>query len=163
MSRPLAELEQNLQLLIDEHQRLLKTILAQQAAMKVMDLKAMDQAANQQEASRLRIATLEQKRRWLTTQLSHTVRVSGEVTLKSLAEAHGPQGQPLLKLREELRGTVAQIQARSHVSGKLAGAVLGHLNTVVRLFAGAVEKAGVYTKHGLPRVSSRIGVMEAVG
>jgi hypothetical protein len=37
------------------------------------------------------------------------------------------------------------------------------LNTVVRLLAGAVEKAGLYTKHGVPQVSSRIGVMEAVG
>jgi hypothetical protein len=45
----------------------------------------------------------------------------------------------------------------------LAGAVLGHLNTVVRLIAGAVEQAGVYTKQGVPQVSARIGVIEAVG
>ena len=45
----------------------------------------------------------------------------------------------------------------------LAGAVLGHLNTVVRLIAGAVERAGIYTKSGVPQVSNRIGVMEAVG
>ena len=31
-------------------------------------------------------------------------------------------------------------------------------------YAGvAVEKAGLYTKQGIPQVSSRIGVMEAVG
>ena len=41
--------------------------------------------------------------------------------------------------------------------------MLGHLNTVVRLLAGAVERAGVYTKDGIPRVASRIGIMEAVG
>ena len=29
--------------------------------------------------------------------------------------------------------------------------------------AGAVERAGVYTKDGIPRVSGRIGIMEAVG
>jgi len=28
---------------------------------------------------------------------------------------------------------------------------------------GEVERAGVYTKHGIPKVSARIGVMEAVG
>ena len=53
--------------------------------------------------------------------------------------------------------------ARTHVAGRVATAVLGHLNTVVRLVAGAVEKAGLYTKNGVPRVSSRIGVMDAVG
>jgi hypothetical protein len=37
------------------------------------------------------------------------------------------------------------------------------LNTVVRLIAGAVEQAGVYTKTGSPKVSGRIGVLEAVG
>ena len=42
-------------------------------------------------------------------------------------------------------------------------ALLGHLNTVVRLIAGAVERAGVYTKTGAPQMSNRIGVMEAVG
>jgi hypothetical protein len=55
------------------------------------------------------------------------------------------------------------IASRTKVSGKVAGAVLGHLNTVVRLLAGAVERAGVYTKDGIPRVSGRIGIMEAVG
>jgi len=83
------------------------------------------------------------------------------------ASAH-PELQPasrnsLLKLRDELRDLAARITARTHVAGRLAGAVLGHLNTVVRLLAGAVEKTGVYTKQGVPRVSSRIGVMEAVG
>jgi hypothetical protein len=41
--------------------------------------------------------------------------------------------------------------------------VLGHLNTAMRLFAGAVGQSGTYTKNGVPRVSARIGVMEAVG
>jgi hypothetical protein len=69
----------------------------------------------------------------------------------------------LLKLRAELKDVINRVQARTHVAGKLASAVVGHLNTVVRLLAGAVEKAGLYTKQGIPQVSSRIGVMEAVG
>jgi len=32
----------------------------------------------------------------------------------------------------------------------------------VRLLAGSVEQAGLYTKHGVPKVSARIGMMEAV-
>ena len=69
----------------------------------------------------------------------------------------------LLKLRDELKKTIEQIQTRTHIAGRFAGAVLGHLNTVVRLIAGAVERAGIYTKNGVPQVSNRIGVMEAVG
>jgi hypothetical protein len=56
-----------------------------------------------------------------------------------------------------------QISDRTHVAGRLASAVLGHLNTALRLFAGAVGQAGVYTKAGVPKVANRIGVMEAVG
>jgi hypothetical protein len=55
-----------------------------------------------------------------------------------------------------------QLAARNKISGKVATAVLGHLNTVVRLLAGAVERAGLYTKNGIPQVSSRIGAIEAV-
>jgi hypothetical protein len=74
-----------------------------------------------------------------------------------------PNGPMLLKLRQELKAVIGQVQTRTHVAGRLASAVVGHLNTVVRLLAGAVEKAGLYTKQGIPQVSSRIGVMEAVG
>ena len=56
-----------------------------------------------------------------------------------------------------------QISNRVTVAGRLAGALLGHLNTAVRLIAGAVEQAGLYTRDGSPKVSGRIGVMEAVG
>jgi hypothetical protein len=68
-----------------------------------------------------------------------------------------------MKLRDELKAAIQSVQKRSNIAGKVASAVLGHLNTVVRLLAGAVEKAGLYTKQGIPQVSSRIGVMEAVG
>jgi hypothetical protein len=34
---------------------------------------------------------------------------------------------------------------------------------VVRLLAGAAQRAGLYTRRGIPRVGSRIGVMDAVG
>ena len=65
MSRLLPELENVLRSLADEHRRMLTHVESQQAAMKAFDLKALDDARNQQEASRLRVAALENKRRAL--------------------------------------------------------------------------------------------------
>ena len=164
MSRLLPELENILQALVAEHRRLLAHLEGQQAAMKAFDLKALDDSRNQQEACRLRVATLENKRRAVVALIAKTLRVDGQtLTLTRLAELQPASRNSLLKLRDELRDLAARITARTHVAGRLAGAVLGHLNTVVRLLAGAVEKAGIYTKHGVPQVSTRIGMMEAVG
>jgi hypothetical protein len=164
MSRPLAELENILRLLVAEHRKLLTHVEAQQAAMRAMDLKALDAAMNQQEAARLRIATIENRRRGAVVQIARAARIDPTgLTLTKLAALYPPQSQPLLALRDELKEVAAAIGTRTQVSGRLAGALLGHLNTVVRLLAGAVEKAGLYSKHGVPQVSSRIGVMEAVG
>ena len=62
MSRQISELEAILMELIAEHQRLLKHLTSHEAAMKAFDLKAMDSAAKLQEASRLRLVTLETNR-----------------------------------------------------------------------------------------------------
>ena len=160
----LPDLENLLQLLVTEHRRLLAHLEAQQAAMKAFDLKALDDARNQQEASRLRVAALENKRRALVVQVARQMRVDAQgLTITRLAELQPARRDALFKIRDELKGVAAQIAARTHVSARLAGAVLGHLNTVVRLLAGAVEKSGLYTKQGVPRVAPRIGVMEAVG
>ena len=163
MSRLILDLESILQQLIVEHRKLLKHVDAHQVAMKTMALDAMDQAANQQEASRLRIVALETQRRVVVHQITREHKLSGEVTITRLSQLFPQRGPTLVKLRDELRKTIEQIQTRSHVAGRLAGAVLGHLNTVVRLIAGAVERAGIYTKTGVPQVSNRIGMMEAVG
>jgi hypothetical protein len=163
MSRQVMELETIVQQLIAEHRKLLAHVDAQQAAMKAMDLKAMDEAAKQQEAARLRIAGLEGKRRSAVGQLARAARIAEPLTLQKLAELYPARREALLSLRAELKDAIAQLSARTHVVGRLAGAVLGHLNTVVRLLAGAVEQAGTYTKNGIPRVAPRIGVMEAVG
>ena len=163
MSRALFDLESILQQLIVEHRKLLKHVDAHQIAMKTMTLDAMDAAANQQEASRLRIATLENTRRTVVSQIAQQNRLTGEITIARLTQLFPQRGETLLKLRDELKKTIEQIQARTHIAGRLAGAVLGHLNTVVRLIAGAVERAGIYTKTGAPQVSGRIGMMEAVG
>jgi hypothetical protein len=163
MVRQLSELEQTLQQLVAEHHKLLRHLEAQQLAMRALDLNAMDVAVNAQEASRLRISTLETKRRAIVLLLTRGVKFDGRVTITKLAGLYPQRRDALLKLRDELKDVATRIASRNKVAGKLAGAVLGHLNTVVRLLAGAVERAGVYTKDGIPRVSNRIGVMEAVG
>jgi hypothetical protein len=163
MSRLLPELEHVLRALADEHRRLLAGVESQQAAMQAFDLRAMDEARNHQEASRLRIAALETKRRTVVLHIARGLKRDGKMTLTELANLHPPHRASLLALRDEIKTIVGQIASRTHVAARLSSAVLGHLNTVVRLLAGAVEKAGLYTKHGVPSVSSRIGVMEAVG
>ena len=163
MQRQLAELESVLTMLVAEHRRLLTFTDAQQAAMRSVDLGALDAAVNGQEACRLRITTLDVRRRGLVVQLTKGQRVEQPVTLTKLVDFYPQRRQALFKLRDELRDVASTISNRTKVSSRLAGAVLGHLNTVVRLLAGAVERAGVYTKAGVPRVASRIGIMEAVG
>jgi len=163
MSRQLAELEHVLGLLVVEHRKLLEQVDAQQIAMRAMQAESMENILALQESTRLRIATLDTKRRMLAIQIGKLVRLAGEPTLAQLSQAFPARAIALRHLRDELLNLVQAIQARTTVGARLAGAVLGHLNTAVRLIAGAVEQAGVYTKHGTPRVAARIGAIEAVG
>ena len=73
-----------------------------------------------------------------------------------------PAKASLLKRRDELKLVTGVISRKTVVSGKIAGALLGHLNTVVRLVAGAVQGAAVYTRQGTHKVNARIGGLEAV-
>jgi len=163
MSRQISELEAVLRQLIQEHARLLGQVARHEAAMQAFDLHAMDDAGREQEASRLRIALIDQRRRALVLQIAKSINHPGELTIRRIAELDPAHGESLLGLRAQLKDVVEQVASRNKVSGKVATAVLGHLNTVVRLLAGAVERAGLYTKNGIPQVSTRIGGLEAVG
>ena len=164
MSRQVFELEQVLQAMIDEHTKLLAHVDRHQAAMRTLDHKTMDDLVRLQESARLRIATLETKRRTLIQMIARSHRMTQtNLTVSDIANLYPPSAPKLNKLRSDLRALIEQLQSKTQIAGRLASAVLGHLNTVVRLLAGAVEKAGVYTKAGVPQVSTRIGVMEAVG
>jgi FlgN protein len=163
MSRQVSELENLLRAMIAEHRRLLETMVPQQTAMRTFDLKSIEEISGTQEVCRLRIATLETKRRMLVGQIARGARIIGEVKIDRLAEMFPEHRTELLHLRNELQGVIKTISERTRVSGKVAGAVLGHLNTVVRLISGVVEQAGLYTKYGVPQVSVRIGLLEAVG
>jgi len=83
MVRQLAELEAALQQQVAEHRKLLGLVEAQYAAMRAMDLAALDAAMNAQEACRLRIATLEAKRRGVVQLIGRGAKVEGPVTLYS--------------------------------------------------------------------------------
>jgi hypothetical protein len=163
MSRLISELETSLRLLLDEYAKLLALMEKHAVAMQGFDLNAMDDLARAEEASRSRIVALEQRRRIAAQQIAKALNVQGELTLRRLAQLQPAHAISLLQLRRQLKDAVEQMTSRNKISGKVATAVLGHLNTVVRLLAGAVERAGVYTKSGIPRVATRIGALEAVG
>lgn len=159
----LSELETLLGQLIAEHRRLLAHVERHAEAMNTIDLPAMEESARQQESCRFRITGMEQRRRVICQQIARATNQPGELTLPLLAGMFPARSAALLKLRAELKEVAEQIASRTRVSGKVASAVLGHLNTAVRLMAGAVERAGLYTKRGIPRASRRVGVMETVG
>jgi hypothetical protein len=163
MSSQVSDLEVVLQQLIAEHRKLLALLEDQQAGMKRMDLKAMEQLVAAQEPVRMRIVMLDRRRRLLAAQIGRLMKITGEPTIGSVAAAYPARAKALLALRDELRPLIEQVRSRAYVAGRVAGAVLGHLNTAMRLLAGAVGKAGVYTKAGIPKAAPRIGVMNAVG
>jgi phosphopantothenoylcysteine synthetase/decarboxylase len=163
MLRQISDLQAILSQLAVEHRKLLDQLDAQHAAMKKFDLSVMADVVTRCQAARLRINELEIKRRGVMRQITVALKLNEEPKLTKLAQLFPPQAAGLLKARGELRDVAAQIARRTQGSARLASAVLGHLNTVVRLFAGAVERAGLYTRQGIPRVASRIGVMDAVG
>ena len=163
--RMLAELEELLLGLAAEHQKLAGQIDALTAAMKRLDLKAMDVARRQQEAGRARVATLDGRRRAVVRQLARLHGLAGEPKVPQLAELYPARRAALLAARGRLRAAVDAAHDSSRVAGGLARSVLGHLNTAVRAFANAVDRPGTYTRDGNPRLGGRgrLGVMEAVG
>jgi hypothetical protein len=163
MSRHISDLHAILTQLIAEHRRLLDLLVEQHSAMKKFDINTMADLMPRQEMARLRITDLESKRRAIMRQITGSLKLQQEPRLTRLAELFPNLAEPLLKARQELRDVAEKITQRTQGSGRLASAVLGHLNTVVRILAGAAQRAGLYTRQGIPRVGTRIGVMDAVG
>lgn len=163
MSPLIQELLQLLRRLVAEHGALLRELEAQRDAMKRLDLESLDAATRSQEQLRSRIAQLEQRRRSVVEQLARSLRLPPPVSLAGLARATPEHAATLLSLRDELRSLVEQVRVAGQVSTRVAGAVVGHMNTVLRLIGSVAQQAGGYTRAGTPRVATRIGVMEAVG
>jgi hypothetical protein len=164
LPRPLSDLESLLRLLIAEHQKLLGLLEEQQAAIRGLQIKRMEELAEAQEACRQRIESLEHRRRLLVGQLGTAAGLGEQASIASLAEAYPAARGSLLALRGQLRDLATRISGRAQLAGRVAGAVLGHLNTVVRLVAG--DGVGLYTRQGVPRLAPRgvrVGIMEAMG
>lgn len=157
------DLESLLDQLIVEHRKLLSAVQQHAGAMKAMNLPQMDAAARQQDGCRARIAQAEARRRGVVQQIARHHKLLQEPTLQEIAGLYPLAAATLIGKRDVLRALAGEVALRANVTGKLAAAVLGHLNTAVRAIAGAVQQAGVYTKTGLPKVSGRIGALEAVG
>lgn len=162
MSAPIVELEKLLTLLVRDHQELADAMQQHQQAMRNLRSDLLTSARTQIESCRNRILAHETRRRVVVQQIIRLHRLQPNPSLQQLAEVVPAYRDRLLKLREELTRLTAQIGRQNTISARLAGAMLGHLNTVVRIVSGAVQQASVYTKQGMPTVASRVGVMEAV-
>src|SRR5438477_12241943 len=112
MQKEVAQLQVVLQQLIAEHEKLLAHLNNQQAAMKKLDLPAIDQITGLQDASRMRIAALDGKRKALVTQLAAMLKLQGPTTLARLAESLPQHKQMLLALRDQLKAKVNEIATR---------------------------------------------------
>ncbi|MGN6505008.1 MAG: flagellar export chaperone FlgN [Tepidisphaeraceae bacterium] len=163
MSVPIAELEKVLAQLVAEHRTLLEAVTAHTDAMRGFDHQKITAAADAVEASRKRIGLYEMKRKTQMQQVARTHKLPADVSLRQIAEAVPEHRENLTRLREALRDLAQQISHKTSISGRIAGAMLGHLNTVVRIVTGAMQGNGVYTKQGVPAFAGRIGVIEAVG
>jgi hypothetical protein len=157
------ELESLLTELLVEHRKMLGHVESQLAAMKQMNVRQMEAARNLQNASRSRIIGLENRRRIVTQQIARVNQLKTEPKIPQLAEMFPQRRVPLLKLRADLETVMKDVQSQSFVSSRVASALLGHMNTAMRILSTAVGGAGVYTNRGVARVTRRIGVMEAVG
>src|SRR4051794_24347491 len=106
MSRQLTDLEQTLSLLIAEHRKLLTQTEAQQKAMREMRAEQIEQVTALQEMTRLRINTLDTRRKSIVTQLGRILRIEGEPTIAQVAVAFPQHALKLQHLRHELRELV---------------------------------------------------------
>jgi hypothetical protein len=161
--RQLTELQASLTQLLAEYRKQLAQLEAQYAAMKKFDINSMFDLATAMEATRLRLITLDDKRKLICHQIATACKLKEELTVTRIIELFPPHAAPFVALRKDLREVAGKISKRTFLASKLSCSVVGHLNTALRLLSAAVERAGLYTRNGVPRGPTRIGVMDAVG
>ncbi|MGC4030397.1 MAG: flagellar export chaperone FlgN [Tepidisphaeraceae bacterium] len=162
MSPTIVELEKLLALLVTEHRALSAAADVYQKALRTFDLQQINAGADAVEACRAKIVMFENRRRHQTLLVARTHKLANDVTISQIAQAVPAHRVNLVKYRDELRKLTAEITAKNSVSAKVATAMMGHLNSVVRMVSGAVRQAAVYTRYGQHTVAARVGVMEAV-
>lgn len=163
MTPQAAELHRVLSSQIAEHKRLIECLQKHRAAMKTLDLNAVDLAVRAASQIKGRLAQLETRRRQIADQLANQLKLGGRASLAQIATALPQDTIELNQARDELRSLIEAARNEAHIASRVAGAILGHLNTVVRVVGTAVRHAGVYTRSGNAKVGSRVGLMEAVG
>lgn len=169
MSATLDELERLLGLLVSEQRKLRASLDRQRAAMQSLDARSIEQIVSEQEGIRTRVVAIETRRRAISLQAARELRLQlAPNTDPSLTQLMSVVTDPLRRgrlqvLRDELRQVLQELAASSHVAGRLAGAVLGHLNTAMRVLQSAMRDAGTYSKTGAPKMGGRLGALEAVG
>lgn len=166
MSTPPSDLDrlgECLKSLVDEHRRLLDAVGRHDRAIRAMDAAQIEQLVAAQEACRTRIVQAEARRRLIVATIVRQAKLSGEPTLTRLAQAFPTHRTSFLSMRDELKKLATEIKGKAAVTTRIAQSLLGHLNTAVRLLASAVEKGGTYTKQGAPKLTRRLGSIEAVG
>src|SRR2546423_15118323 len=102
MQKEVAQLQVILQQLIAEHDKLLNHLASQQLAMKKMDLNAIDKLTGLQDATRMRIAALDSKRKTLVTHLALNLKFKGGPTQIRLAKSIPQHKKNLLALHMKL-------------------------------------------------------------
>lgn len=163
MSRPILELEAVMSQLVLEYTRLTAAAERYQLAMRALDTTAMDALQQEQEKLRMRLAQLELRRRAALTGVARFYKLDRLPTLTEIAGLDTGRCGEIRRFQKELRDVTSKLQRHTTVSQRLAGALLGHLNSAVKLFAGITQQASTYTRHGGPKITGRIGGMEAVG
>lgn len=148
---PLADLERVLRQQIAAYRELVTLLDQHRAVLESMQLQPILEANKRQQQLRDRLAKLEQLR-------TAALRKAGGGTLGDVAAKHGAGGFTLLKLRRELKELADEVGTRSRVAANIAGGMLGHLNTAVRVLIEAAGEGGVYTKDGTPKLTGRRGV-----
>ena len=163
MSVQIVELEKILTQQVVEHRTLLAAVIRHSDSMRGFDPQKLMAAMDEVDASRKRVMLHETRRKALMPQIARAHKLAADITLRQLAEAVPNHKRSLTILREELRDLATQISNKTTISGRVANAMLGHLNTVVRIVAKAMQQTAVYTRQGVPAYAGRVGMIEAVG
>ena len=137
MPPQLAQLARALSDLTAAHRDLAAALDAQHDAMRRLDTEAMNGLARRQESIHRRILRLEQERRKLVAALARAARLPPDASLAQIAAAHPEHADALMALRAELRARTTDAAAKTRTCARVAGSVLAHLNSSLRLLTGA--------------------------
>ena len=146
-----------------EYSKLADAVEKYEHAMRAIDTVAMDKLHREQEQLRMRIGQLDARRKSVIGAIARHYRLDHQPNLSEIVQLDAAHSGEIRRLQNELREVTARLYRRTTISQRLAGALLGHLNSAVQLFAAATQQSSTYTRQGGPRISNRLGAIEAVG